>query len=345
MPAIAHVSASIREVPLRHPFVTARDAAPRTVTRPVRIEVTLEDGRVGIGEAVPVQYVTGETQDTVLAAVGEARAVLVGQDALRLGALTQQLAEALPTSHSARAGIEMALHDLGAKLAGCSLWHRFGGVAASVRTDITLSIGADVEERVAEAVAQGFDVIKVKVGPDIDDDIRQLARIATAAPGIRVRIDANQAFAPREALDLIARTQALDIRLEVVEQPVPARDLDALAEVSASSAVPVFADEAVRTPAEAYQVLTRTGVHGINVKLMKSGVSGALDIIALTRAAGRRLMIGCMLETRLGVGFSVAFACGTGAFQHVDLDGHLLVAEERANAFFDEEGPDLRPRG
>src|SRR5205823_3336128 len=126
-----------------------------------------------------------------------------------------------------------------------------------------------------------------------------------------------------------------------VEQPVLKEDLAALDQVADASPVPVFADEAVKTPRDALEVVTQTRAHGINVKLMKSGIAGALEIIAICRAAGRKLMIGCMLESSLGIAFSLALACGTGAFDYVDLDSHLLLHEEGNNPWFDEAGPIL----
>jgi L-alanine-DL-glutamate epimerase-like enolase superfamily enzyme len=343
MQTIAEVAAHVRELRLRHPFATSRDRQARLVSRPIRIAVRLDDGATGLGEATPTRYVTGETEATVLDALARAEEALAGQDIRRLGRLTRRLAEALPHDLTARAGVEMALYHLSAQVAGESLWQRFGGAAPSIRTDVTLPLGADIEARVFEARAQGFDTFKVKVGPDLDADIRLLERISAAAPGARLRIDANQAFRPADALSLIEHAVRLPIEVELLEQPVPAEDLDALQEVAAASPAPVYADEAVRTPREAYAVLSRTQVAGINVKLLKSGVSGALDIVALARAAGRRLMIGCMLESRLGIGFSVAFACGTGTFLHADLDSHLLLAEEGPNPYFQECGPELRP--
>src|SRR5207237_5059029 len=95
---------------------------------------------------------------------------------------------------------------------------------------------------------------------------------------------------------------------------------------------------AVKSPADALRVVRETRTHGLNVKLMKSGISGALDIIAIARAAGRQLMIGCMLETRRGIAASLALACGAGAFTYADLDSHLLVNEPSENPHFSQEG-------
>jgi L-alanine-DL-glutamate epimerase-like enolase superfamily enzyme len=132
------------------------------------------------------------------------------------------------------------------------------------------------------------------------------------------------------------------VPLELVEQPTPKEDLAALDAVAARSPVPIFADESVKSPEDALRVVTETRAHGINVKIMKAGISGALDIIAIARAAKLRLMIGCMLESRRGIACSLALAAGTGAFEFVDLDSHLLLAEPGDNPFFSQDGPRMR---
>jgi L-alanine-DL-glutamate epimerase-like enolase superfamily enzyme len=342
LPAIQNLSAEIVEIPLQHRFVTAQDKLARQVSRPVVITVTLEEGRAAVGEAVPVAYVTGETPESVLAAVSHAAPSLIGGDALRLRPLLRRLAGALPHAPTARAGIETALHAAFAEVTGVSLWRLFGGAAESVETDITLSIVPDAVDRAREAAARGFRRFKMKVGsPDRKADFTRMVAVHEAVPGAFLRLDANQGFTPDEALDFIRRALKAGIRLELVEQPVPKEDLAALDYVAAASSVPIFADEAVKSPADALGLVQKTRVQGINVKLMKAGISGALDIIAIAQAAGRRLMLGCMLETRRGISFSLALACGTGAFEFLDLDSHMLLREEGENPYFTQQGPVL----
>src|SRR5205085_9989518 len=96
------------------------------------------------------------------------------------------------------------------------------------------------------------------------------------------------------------------------------------------------------TPEDALRIVKETRIQGINVKLMKSGISGALDIIAIAKAGGRRLMIGCMLETRRGINASLAVACGTGVFDFVDLDSHLLLSEADQEFYFTQGGPVMK---
>lgn len=339
---IERVEVEVVEVPLRHQFVTARDKLARMVSRPVVITLRIHGGRTFYGEAVPIAYVTGETQESVVEAVKAARPDLLGADVTRLRSLTEAISRRLPEAPTARAGIEMALYSAFAGLAGTSLWKLFGGAKESVETDVTLSIVADVVERAMEAAERGFRCFKMKIGgEDRAADFSRLVAIHKAVPGACFRLDANQAFEPQEALDFIRRALDVGVSLELVEQPVLKVNLEGLDRVAARSPVPVFADEAVKTPSDALRLVRETRTHGINVKLMKSGITGALDIIAIARAAGRKLMIGCMLETRRGIATSLALACGTGAFDYVDLDSHLLLNEPGENPYFTTAGPKL----
>jgi L-alanine-DL-glutamate epimerase-like enolase superfamily enzyme len=119
-------------------------------------------------------------------------------------------------------------------------------------------------------------------------------------------------------------------------------DFIGMATIAELSPLPIFADESVRTPADAFR-LAQTPVHGFNCKINKNGIAGVLDIIAIAKTAGKRLMIGCMLETRRSIGFSLALACGTGAFDYIDLDSHLLLNEEGANHDFSQVGARMSP--
>lgn len=344
MPAIESITAEVSELPLRHNFATARDRLARMVTRPVVIALRLDDGREFFGESTPVEYVTGETQESVLSAIAHARPRLEAMDVSRLKPGLDRLRSILPDSPSARAGVEIALYNAHAGITGISLWSQFGGGVTSVETDITLSISDDAVERAIEAANRGFRVFKMKVGGDQEADIRRVLAVNQAVPGARFRLDGNQGFNAEGTLKFIDNVLEAGVKLELVEQPVPKEDLESLDRVAVDSPVPVFADEAVKSAADALRLVRETRVQGINVKLMKSGISGALDIIAIARAAGVSLMIGCMLESRRGISFSLALACGTGAFDYVDLDSHLLIREEGENMYFDQSGPVLSIR-
>ncbi len=341
MLTISDAAATAVEIPLRHAFATAQDQFARQASRLVRLTLTLSDGRHAVGECVPVRYVTGETQETALDALRISASAMVGMRADRpiagISAVDRALSERLGLRDpsldmpSARAAVEMALHDALCIQSGLPAWSLFGGAVAEVETDVTLALTPDTKQRAAEMAAEGFRRFKVKLGrADTGDDLRTLTDVLEAVPDAAFRLDANQAFTADEALRFVEQAMRSGARIECLEQPVAKEDLRALDTVARRSPVPVFADEAVRTPAQALQVVSETQVHGINVKLMKSGIGGARDIAAIARAAGRKLMVGCMLETRRGIGWALAVAAGCGAFELYDLDSHMLLVENRA---------------
>ncbi|MBM3495113.1 MAG: dipeptide epimerase, partial [Armatimonadetes bacterium] len=320
------------------PFATAQDTLARQVSRPVRLTLRLDDGLQAVGECVPVRYVTGETPETAYDALEAAAAGLIGHCVDRpveaLAAADRGLADTLGgpmrvTAPSAWAALEMAVYDGLCRARGMSAWSMFGGVVREVETDVTVPITPDAVDIARSYAVGGFRCFKVKLGrAEASDDLALLCAIRDAVPGALFRLDANQAFDADSALRFLDSALSAGLSVECFEQPVPKHDLPALDAVAARSPVPVFADEAVTSPEAALRIVSETRVHGINVKLMKSGIRGALDIAAIARAAGRSLMIGCMLETRRGIGWALALAAGSGGFGMYDLDSHMLLAEE-----------------
>ncbi len=336
LPAITAVSAETFDTPLHSPFVTSQGSA--TAARAVAVSITLEDGRIGRGEAVPLTYVTGENIPSVVETVQRIAPEMVGQSVARYRPLFDLIAMQAPDSPSARCGLEMAVLDAWSQVTGSSLWSLLGGATVEAETDITIPIVPNAGELTELAWALGMRVFKIKVGdPDIEADHARVSAVRQAAPEARIRLDANQAFTPDAAVKFVDRLLSEGAHIELLEQPVKKDDFDGLAEVARRCPVPVFADETIRTPQHALR-LASTPVQGYNLKINKCGIAGVLDIIAIARAANKRLMLGCMLETRRSIAVSLAIACGTGAFEFLDLDSHLLLNEPGQNLFFHQEG-------
>lgn len=341
--AIAEVRAERLEVPLIEPFTIALSSLEATAN--VLVTVVLEDGTVGLGEAAPWKELTGETQASVLAAVEAARGMLVGRPVHETRALSELLRAELPGDSSARAGLTSALLDAATRRAGVPLWQHLGGTGRDLEIDMTIPIvpPARARERAAELTAQGFRMIKVKVGNDLDEDLARLRAIREAAPDAGFIVDANQGYTPDQALDFLARAEPANVTPALFEQPVAAADLEGLARVTMATAVPVAADEAVARREDALRVAAARAADVINIKLMKcGGLVEACDIAAIARAAGIRLMIGGMVETRLGMGTSAHLAAGLGGFDFLDLDTHLLLAGDPFEGGFEQDGPRMR---
>lgn len=326
---IVSVSARPWTLPLVSPFVIAARTA--TEARNVRIEVLAEDGLAGLGASAPVGYVTGESVESVLDALNSVGPELVGLSVERLGPLLARANTLLAEAPAARAGLEIALYDLWAKAHRLLLWQHFGGSLDRVTTDVTIPLVSDAEasELAAAAWADGFRSLKIKVGDPAgpDADLARIEAVTQAVPQVRLRIDANQAFTPDAAVTFADALTKTGAAIDLLEQPVDKSDVAGLKYVRDRTALPVFADESARSIAEVLALLQEGAVDGINVKLMKSGISGALQIITLTKAFGKKLMLGCMLETGVGIAAAAQIAAGTGAFDFLDLDSHRLLQQ------------------
>ncbi len=309
------------ELPLEYPFTIARGTS-ETVEN-VIVEIEDGEGRVGIGGAAPSTHY-GETVETVEAVLPDLLAVVeeVG-DPHELARIERRTRERVRHNPAARAAVSIALHDLVTKRLEIPLYRYWGFDPAAAPTT-SYTIGIDDTERMVEktetALERGYDVLKVKVGTGRDEDI--LEAIRTVAPAATIRVDANEAWSPREAIRTIEALSAYD--LEFVEQPVPAEDPEGLRYVYERSPLPIAVDESLRTATDVPRVADRCDI--ANLKLMKcGGLREARRIVHTARAHGLEVMCGCMLESAA----SIAPACHLApALEYVDLDGALLLADD-----------------
>lgn len=342
---ISKITASVSDLPLKEPFETAKGR--KTSSPAVVMEMSLSNGVTAFGAATPVKYVTGEDVQSVLSAVGMCQGDLIGMDPRSYRPIFDVLHEALPDDPSARAGLEIAAVDAFCKIYNLPMCRFFGGALNEVETDLTIPITSpeNARELAKEAAANGFTSLKVKVGSaDIDEDIARVRAMSEGAPGCAILADANQGFVATAAVGFVHTLLSAGVKLDMLEQPVDYQDLDGLRYVTQHTSIPVFADESAQTPADVIKLVELDAVDGINIKLMKSGIAGALDIIAICRAAQKELMLGSMIESAFGFSASVHLAAGTGVFSRLDLDSHLLLAEQPGTTgLFTAEGPMLRP--
>ena len=327
---IEGIRTHILSVPLLEPFIIASGRIDTTRAVAVEVVVSGPDGAVatGLGEAACLPPVTREDQEDVLRALDA-----IARDVCALDELAPV----------ARAGLETALLDAAAKLAGVPLRAFLGeGATRALETDVTVAIAepakmASLARRWAE---RGFVALKVKVGKDIDADARALEAIGRAAPGVRLRVDANAAYDAADAIALARACDRLGLAVECWEQPCAADDLVGLARVAAAREAPVVADESVRTMADLEAVVARRAADGVNLKLAKSG--GPLACLAIGRAAqraGLRIMVGGMVETRLGMTAAAHVACALGGVDFVDLDTAWLLAADPYEGGYVADGP------
>lgn len=327
MPRIVDVTVFRRDFALRNPSIVAYEAietAPNVIVR-----LRTDDGRIGWGNAAPDAHVTGETAESVHQAIIHQFAdFLIDAESFRIDRLWAELREAAPAQPSARAAVDIALWDLLGQTAGLPLVRLLGGARDRIVTSITLSIEETALSvtRAREFQSWGFQALKIKCGLDPDEDIARVRAIrAAVGPGMRFSLDANQGYDVAQMLRVIEALRACEIAF--IEQPVDARDLDALAEVCARSPVPVMADESVL---DARDVL-RSPAPLVNLKLMKTGgITGALQANAVAEARGIRAMIGCMDESRISMAAAAHVALALDNVTYADLDGHLDILDDVA---------------
>lgn len=337
---IVEVRAEPWNVALTEPFGIATGTQHEAEN--VLVRVVLDDGTVGIGEAAPFPAVNGETQADALSSIARAKDAMRGKDATRFRYLSAAIREATESSPSARCALESAALDAIARRAGMSLWRLFGGAEERLETDITIVTGdADHARRSAASASQrGFRTLKVKVGGGpIDRDVERLAAIVDAAPDARLVLDANGALSADQAIELVERVGPE--RIALFEQPTAANDLEGMHAVRRRTRVLVAADESARTPEDVTRLAMERAADVVNVKITKTGVAGACDIIALARGFSLDLMIGGMVETPLAMSVSACLAAGQGGFRFVDLDTPLFMKDLPTEGGYRQEGPIL----
>lgn len=193
-----------------------------------------------------------------------------------------------------------------------------------------MSIGT-IEERISEAksiVGKGHNIIKIKIGENLEEDIKSMIAIHEATKGCKYIVDANMGYTPKQAVRFVTEVYRAGVDISVFEQPVGMYDIEGLKYVRWNSPFPVAADESAKTKYDVMRLIKEEAVDYINIKLMKSGISDALAIVEMVKAANLKLMIGCMGESSLGINQSVQFALGTGAFDFHDLDSSLMLKEQ-----------------
>jgi L-alanine-DL-glutamate epimerase-like enolase superfamily enzyme len=309
-------------LPTRHAFHIAREKAPRTRAS-VWVRVTDGEGNEGWGEAAATPFY-GETVETVAAALPVYQRALeaAGEtDPWALERVDRALELALGRNPSARVAISTAMHDLVGKRAGLPVWKLWGlDPADAPRSSFTIGIDETEVMRAKVREAAAYPILKIKVGTPRDEEI--LAMIRDEAPGKTVRVDANTAWSAREAVAALPMLEAYGV--ELLEQPVAKADVAGLAEVRRRSRIPVVADESCETAADVAKLVG--AVDAVNVKLAKCGsLREAHRIVHAARAHGMRVMLGCMIESSIGIAAAVQLA---PLMDYVDLDGAALLARD-----------------
>jgi L-Ala-D/L-Glu epimerase len=348
MTSTAHTIKTIEiwpvDIPLTDPFVVATGA--RVVAENVFVRVTLTNGAQGYGEAAPFPEVGGEDRASCLAALTELGRLLLRRPAAQFTTAANCMREQAPTEPAARCALETALIDAHCQTLNLPLWALWGGADLREReTDITIPI-CDIEKTLALAegwYAKGFRLFKMKVGQDVDQDIRRLEAVHRTLPGIAFIGDGNQGFSLEESLAFAKGITGFGGKMVLLEQPVVREDLEGMAAIRRDTGIPVAADESVRSLIDAQEVVGREAADYVNIKIMKTGVVEAREIAAFTLASGLKLMVGGMVETRVAMACSFGLVLGMKGFEILDLDTPLLLAADPVIGGYGYAGPRLQP--
>jgi L-alanine-DL-glutamate epimerase-like enolase superfamily enzyme len=318
---------------------------PLSLTRPYRIanrtisdvenhfvRIEAENGICGYGSASPGDHVTGESlQDCESALNQHLNGCLQDADLRAFPALTRRLREALARTPAALAAVDMAMYDLSGKLLGLPLVDLLGRCHQSLPTSITLGIQS-IDQALVESeeyIGRGFTLLKVKIGESLEDDIALLSKLREkVGPRIGIRVDANQGYSVSDMISFHRQTRHLD--LELIEQPLPASQLDAMRDLPEEIRVRCAGDESVCGPFDALACSHPPRPFGIyNIKLMKcGGITSALEMARTARLAGIDLMWGCNDESCVSIAAALHAAMACPATRYIDLDGSFDLGRD-----------------
>jgi L-alanine-DL-glutamate epimerase-like enolase superfamily enzyme len=296
------------------------------------VEITLADGTTGIGSGNPSEYVVGENLTQTMEALQERNlGFLIGRDIREMKQLAFEIGQKFPKNPAARAALDIALHDAFTKFLGIPLVKYLGQKIQSMPTSNTIGI-KNVTETLKETedyLKQGFKAIKVKLGKDLQEDIERMVKMREQfGYDYAIRIDANQGYDSAQTIAFYQQTKHL--KIELIEQPLPAKAVSEMKALPDEVRNVIAADESLISPVHALDLVKPPRACGIfNIKLMKcGGVSQGLKIADIALHEGIDLFWGCNDESIISItaALHAAFACSNT--KYIDLDGSLDLGKD-----------------
>jgi L-alanine-DL-glutamate epimerase-like enolase superfamily enzyme len=308
--------------------------------RSVFVKIDTDAGIYGMGEASPFWRLCGETQEINLAAARDLALLLKGKDPLAIEERIGDMEGYLNHNTTIRSAFDMALYDIAGKAADKPLYALLGGEKRTLVTDMTISINDPgyMAKKAKDFVAKGFGAVKVKLGTTMAEDVERIRAIRGAVGDrIPIRIDANQGWDFNTA---VATLQALEpLGIQYCEQPVAHWNFTALRELRRRTSIPIMADESLFSQRDAFVLCRDECCDYLNIKLSKSGgIRNALSICAVAESCGKACMVGCMMESRLGLTAAAHLSSARRVIRFYDLDSALLLAEDPVTGGIKYEG-------
>lgn len=324
-------------IALKTPFITAL----RTVHQIENVVVTiqLENGITGIGAAAPTYVITGDSRESIEAALlGPIKQSIIGKSIVNFNELLQNVQKCCINNTSAKAAIDIALHNAYCNMLGISIPQYLGG-QKSLQTCMTISVDTiqNMEKATKQAVAEGYTTLKIKVGDNPLLDIQRIEAITSVIPkNIVLRLDANQGWKPKEAVHIIKQFEQKNYPIEFIEQPVRANDWEGLKYVKENVTTPIMADESLFSVHDALALIEGDYVDLINIKLMKcGGIAEAMKIASIAEAKGIVCMIGSMMESCISVAAAAQVAAAHPNIKYFDLDAPLWLDRKPTHLQYD----------
>ncbi len=317
-------------IPLIRPFITA---VRRTdCVNDVVVMIKTDHGNIGYGSAASTPAITGDSTESIISAIKNSLGPqLIGRSISEFNLLLAMNNQGIAGNTSAKAAIDIALHDLFAQSCDLPLYKFLGGHRNTINSCITISVKA-VDEMVADAtdlVNQGYSNIKIKLGLDPVEDLKRVHAIRQAiGDSINLMVDANQGWSYEDALKVIHDFKRNNLNINWVEQPIKAKDLPQLKAITEQVDCSIIADEACFSAEDAQNIATMKASDGLNIKLMKSGgIENAQAIYRIAKTAHLEIMVGCMLESPIGIAAIASFALGKPDILYADLDPIFLIRD------------------
>ncbi|MCJ7468485.1 MAG: dipeptide epimerase [Maribacter sp.] len=331
---ITHISYERLDLALSEPYTIAYETISKTTNFILKIET--DSSIVGYGCAAPDVVVTGETADVVESAINDMIIpYLKGKDPFTYGHILLTLKSVLDFRSSALAMVDIAMHDIISRKAEVPLYKYLGGYRQSIATSITIGI-LSLDETLRHAtdfVKQGFSILKIKGGSNLQEDIAKMLKIREKFPEITLRFDGNQGYSVEESVTFVKETTTVGI--EIFEQPTKLEGEEKLGEVTDRVHIPVMADESIKTLADAFRLAQNMHIDMVNIKLMKvGGILEGMHINSVAKSANLEAMVGCIDECALGISAGLHFALSRPNIQFADLDGHLDILNDPFKGLF-----------
>ncbi len=330
---ITNVEVTPVELKLRQP---ARMAGAAQIDQVFAVFVRLEtrQGQSGWGCTIAHPKLNGEKPEEVIRSCRECAALVVDLHPINIEYSLSELSSRAKATPAALCAYDLAFHDLLSLSAGMPLYRILGGYRDRIQTSVTIPISSVAEsvQLASSRAAQGFRMLKVKGGLNPDEDVQRVEAIHRALPNHIIRLDADGGYSAEDALDV---ARVLSGMLEMLEQPIPPGNLDALRQIREVSPVPILADQSVRGPASALALAAAHTVDGLSIKLATcGGLRCARQIDAIARAAHMDIMVSCFVEPALLISAGLSLALSSPNVRYGDLDGSLDLLNDPSRAGF-----------